>query len=147
MFEPVLRRFVRRGTLINSSAIMTLKASTFGGSRLAQTRIMYWKEIPVQVQAKDDQGAVSRQLHERFQQGVDAISMFDGSAGSDEYLDAWEWGPFSEFDGAAEDSADALVERLNSGFPQDFVARVRDLHRDGQRDPKPGAVDHWIGGG
>jgi hypothetical protein len=28
----------------------------------------------------------------------------------------------------------------------DFVARIRDLHNNGQRNPKPGAVDHWIGG-
>ena len=108
---------------------------------------MYWKEIPVQVQARDDRGVVSRQLDERFQQGVDAISMFDGSAGSDDYLDAWEWGAFSESDGTAEDSADALAERINSGFPLDFAARIRDLQRDGKRDPKPGAIDHWIEGG
>ena len=114
---------------------------------MAQARIMYWKEIPVQVQARDDQGVVSRQLDERFQQGVDAISMLDGSAGSDDYLDAWEWGAFSESDGTAKDSADALAERINSGFPSDFVARIRDMHRNGRRDPKPGAIDHWIEGG
>ena len=108
---------------------------------------MYWKEIPVQVQARDDRGVVSRQLDERFQQGVDAISMLDGSAGSDDYLDAWEWGEFSESDGTAADSADALAERINSGFPSDFAARIRDLQRDGKRDPKPGAIDHWIEGG
>ena len=108
---------------------------------------MYWKEIPVQVQARDDQGVVSRQLDERFQQGVDALSMFDGSAGSDDYLDAWEWGAFSESDGSAAESAGVLTDRINSGFPSDFVARIRDLHRDGQRNPKPGAVDHWIDSG
>ena len=108
---------------------------------------MYWKEIPVQVQARDDQGVVSRQLDERFQQGVDAISMLDGSAGSDDYLDAWEWGDFSESEGPAAESADALAERINSGFPSDFAARIRDLQRDGKRDPKPGAIDHWIEGG
>ena len=113
---------------------------------MAQVRIMYWKEIPVQVQARDDQGVVSRQLDERFQQGVDTLSMFDGSAGTDDYLDAWEWGPFSDSDGTAEDSADALVDRINTGFPSDFVARIRDLHRDGQRDPKPGTVDYWFEG-
>ena len=51
---------------------------------------MYWKEIPVQVQAEDESGRVSRQLDDRFQQGVDAVSMMDGSAGSDDYLMAWE---------------------------------------------------------
>ena len=66
---------------------------------MTQIRIMYWKEIPVQVQARDDSGVVSRQLHPRFQQGVDAVALFDGSAGADEYLMAWEWGQYTDADG------------------------------------------------
>ena len=105
---------------------------------------MYWKEIPVQVQAEDGSGVVSRQLDDRFQQGVDAISMFDGSAGSDDYLMAWEWGEFTEATGSPENIADILTDRINRGFPQDFVARIRELHLSGDRDPRPGAVDRWF---
>ena len=111
---------------------------------MAKVRTMYWKEIPVQVQALDDSGAVSRQLDDRFQEGVDAISMLDGSSGSDEYLDAWEWGEYAEVEGPAAEAAAALAERLNAGFPQDFVARIRDLHRTGDRNPRPGTADHWM---
>lgn len=110
---------------------------------MTQVRIMYWKEIPVQVQARDDSGVVSRQLDPRFQQGVDAISMFDGSAGADEYLMAWEWGEYADAEGTAAEAAAALAARLNRDFPADFVARVRDLHRQGRRDPTPGAIDRW----
>ena len=53
---------------------------------MAKVRVMYWKEIPVQVQAEDDTGQVSKPLHNRFQQGLDTISMFDGTSGSDDYL-------------------------------------------------------------
>ena len=105
---------------------------------------MYWKEIPVQVQAQDESGTVSRQLDCRFQQGVDAVAMFDGSMGTDEYLVAWEWGEFSEVDGTADEAAESVADRIDAGFPRDFVARIRDLHRDGRRDPSPGAIDHWI---
>ena len=104
---------------------------------------MYWKEIPVQVQARDESEAVSRQLDPRFQQGVDAISMMDGSAGADDYLMAWEWGEFEDAEGSASEAAEAAAARLNENFPDDFVSRIRDLHRDGRRDPTPGAVDHW----
>ncbi len=69
--------------------------------------------------------------------------MFDGSAGTDDYLMAWEWGDFQELCGSAEAAADEAVAALNCGFPQDFVARIRDLQRDGQRDTTPGAIDHW----
>ena len=110
---------------------------------MTQIRIMYWKEIPVQVQARDDDGVVSRQLDPRFQQGVDAVALFDGSAGADEYLMAWEWGEYTDAEGSATEAADALAARLNDNFPDDFVARIRDLHRQGRRDPTPGAIDHW----
>ena len=104
---------------------------------------MYWKEIPVQVQARDETQTVSRQLDPRFQQGVDAISMFDGSAGADEYLMAWEWGQYIDAEGTATEAADAVADRLNADFPADFVSRIRDLHRQRRRDPTPGAIDHW----
>ena len=86
---------------------------------------MYWQEVPVQVQ------------------GVDAISMVDGSSGTHAYLEAWEWGEYRDVEGSAEEAVSALAERLNEGFPRDFVARVRDPHLSGERDPRPGAVDHW----
>ena len=111
---------------------------------MAKVRLMYWKEVPVQVQAEDPDGQVSKQLDERFQHGVDTISMFDGSSNSDEYLMAWEWGQFREEEGSAEEVAGREVQRLNGGFPVDFVRRIRRLHSSGDRDPQPGAVDHWI---
>ncbi len=105
---------------------------------------MYWKEIPVQVQAEDDSGRASQPLDARFQEGADSIAMFDGSAGTDDYLDGWEWRDYGEVEGYASDAALRVAERFNSGFPSDFVVRVRDMHRDGRRDPSPGAVDHWL---
>ena len=110
---------------------------------MTQVRIMYWKEIPVQVQARDDSGTVSRQLDPRFQQGVDSVALFDGSAGADEYLMAWEWGEYADAEGTASEAADTLATHLNHNFPQDFVARIRQLHREGRRDSTPGAIDHW----
>ena len=105
---------------------------------------MYWKEIPAQVQAEDESGKASAPLAARFQEGIDAIAMFDGSAGTDDYLMAWEWRESGEVDGAPADAANMIAERFNSGFPLDFVARIRDLHKSGERDPSPGAVDDWL---
>jgi hypothetical protein len=114
---------------------------------MAKVRVMYWKEIPVQVQGVDESGPISIPLDDRFQKGVDAISMLDGSAGGDEYMEAWDWGVSLEVAGGAKEAAEATAERLNRDFPMDFVARIRDLHRSGHRDPRPGAIDHWSGDG
>ena len=112
---------------------------------MAKVRVMYWKEIPVQVQARDDDGgAASLPLDARFQEGVDVVSMMDGSSGGDDYLMAWKWGDYRDVAGTAAAAAAAAAARYNEGFPQDFVARIRDLERAGERDPRPGAVDHWL---
>jgi hypothetical protein len=111
---------------------------------MAKVRVMYWKEIPLQVQAEDESGQVSRPLDDRFQQGIDAVSMLDGSSGSDEYLMAWSWGEYAHIDGSAEEAARTVAERFNRGFPRDFVSRILALHRAGGRDPRPGAVDDWV---
>lgn len=107
---------------------------------------MYWKEIPVQVQAQDEKGQVSQPLDARFQEGVDAIAMLDGSAGTVSYLAGWEWGPYMEGHGTAKAAAAALAARYNASFPEDFANIIRDLHRSGRRDTKPGALDHLMTG-
>ena len=113
---------------------------------MAQVRVMYWKEIPVQVQAHDDGGSVSQPLDPRFQQTVDAIAMFDGSAGSDAYLDAWTWGPYRDLPGTAGEAASRLAEQYNTRFPDDLAAQIRDHARAGTRNPTPGALDSWLDG-
>ena len=123
---------------------MRLEGQAEGESQLARVRVMYWKEVPVQVQAVDDAGAVSKPLEPRFQEAADAIAMFDGSAGTDEYMMAWEWGAFEESDGPAEAAAEAAAKSINLGMPSDFVARIRDLHLSGERNPSPGAINHWL---
>ena len=47
-------------------------------------------------------------------------------------------------DGTPADAANMIAERFNNGFPLDFVARIRDLHNSGKRDPSPGAADGWL---
>ena len=114
---------------------------------MARVRVMYWKEIPVQVQAADGPEQVSKPLDDRFQEGVDAISMFDGSAGTDDYLMGWKWGEYFEVEGTVEEAAAMTAERYNTGFPSDFVARIRDLHNEGGRDTSLGAIDGWMSNG
>ena len=110
---------------------------------MTRVRVMYWKEIPVQVQAEDDNGRVSRQLEDRFQKAADAVAMKDGSEGTDEYLDAWEFGPYKEAEGVATDVAEQLGSKFEQ-MPFNFVQRIVKMQDDGTRVPKPGAIDHWV---
>ena len=110
----------------------------------SKVSILYWKEIPVQVKAEDDQTSVSLPLDHRFQEAADAVAMMDGSYGSDAYLDAWQWGEPTDSDLDADAAANQLASRINKGMPDDFVAGIRDLHDAGERVESPGAIDHWI---
>ena len=109
---------------------------------MTRVRIMYWKEIPVQVQAEDDNGRVSRQLDDRFQKAADAVAMRDGSEGTDEYLDAWEFGSYEEMDGSAKEMAEIVAVKLEM-MPADFVKTILKMQKDGTRNPTPGSIDHW----
>ena len=107
-------------------------------------RILYWKEIPIQVEASDGATKASRPLDSRFQEAADAIAMFDGSYGSDDYLDAWEWQHYAEYAGAPDEVASQVAAMFNSGMPADFVARIRDSITTDSRDPTPGAINSWL---
>ena len=109
-----------------------------------KVRLMYWKEIPVQVQATNDSETQSLPLDSRFQEAVDAISMMEGSYGSDEYLNAWEWGEYFEIPGTLDDVLKSVGDRYYKGMPRNFVARLRDLHKNGSRTPSAGSIDGWI---
>jgi len=111
---------------------------------MAKLRIMYWKEIPIQVQAEDESDTISKQLDGRFQEGIDAIAMEDGSAGTDDYLLGWEWGTYTLVDGTAEEVAQSTANRINDSMPQDFIYRIRKMQSDGTRNPSAGAIDHWL---
>ena len=106
--------------------------------------VLYWKEIPVQIKAENPNATVSLPLDSRFQEAADAVAMMDGSYGSDEYLDAWQWGQESDAELDPADAAKELADRINNGMPTDFVARIRDLDQNGKRNPNPGAIDRWV---
>jgi hypothetical protein len=78
-------------------------------------QILYWKDIPAQVRVLvPGKRALSRQLHERFQQEIDARAMSEGLAGTDEYLQQWHWGEKLERDLPPEELLDAIVRELEA---------------------------------
>ena len=110
---------------------------------MTRVRVMYWKEIPVLVQAEDADGRVSRQLEDRFQKAADMVAMQDGSEESDEYSDGWGFGPYEDGEGTATEAAEAVAVRLER-MPADFILKIIYMHQDGTREPVPGAIDHWV---
>ena len=109
---------------------------------MTRVRVLYWKEIPVQVQSEDENGRVSRPLQDRFQKAADRVAMSDGSYGTDAYLEAWEFGPYKKREEPAADAAECVARNLEL-IPDDFVTKIIKMQKDGSRNPLPGAIDHW----
>jgi hypothetical protein len=85
---------------------------------MAKYQVMFWRHIPAQVKAWDDEGEVKRVLPDRFQAAIDAYAMMDGSTEMDAYLEGWRWGDAQERPGTAKEVATALVKELDADNPR-----------------------------
>ena len=56
---------------------------------LADLTVIWWRDIPAQVTAKDGRRRAAVQLSERFQDAIDAAAMRAGLIGTDAYLEEW----------------------------------------------------------
>lgn len=79
---------------------------------MADYQILYWRDIPAQVRVYDGRKPLARELPPRFQVTIDRIAMQQGLAGSDEYLDQWQWSARQQRDGEPAALLDELVQEL-----------------------------------
>jgi hypothetical protein len=80
---------------------------------MARYRVLAWRDIPTQVQVTDDAGGgVNRKMAPWFMQEISRISMREGLAATDDYLDAFDWSEWTDREGSAEAAADAVETEL-----------------------------------
>ena len=85
---------------------------------MASYQVMFWKHIPSQVKAWDQDKEVKRMLPDYFQAAIDAFAMKDGATDMDAYLDGWNWGPVEERAGTPDDVMNELVDELTASHPR-----------------------------
>ena len=56
---------------------------------MPELTVIWWRDIPAQVTAKEGRRSARAQLAERFQEAIDAAAMRAGLIGTDEYLEQW----------------------------------------------------------
>ena len=84
---------------------------------MAKYKILYWKGIPSQVRATDENGRANRQLPQRFQEAIDEAAMALGKIGTDSYTNGFQWGEELEQSGTAKEVADAIAIELENKHP------------------------------
>jgi hypothetical protein len=101
----------------------------------ATLTVIWWRDIPAQVIAKDRRQAHKVVLHPRFQVAIDRAAMKAGKRAASDYIDEWrrESRPCGD---DLEAEANAEASRLEAAHPQavlkDLIEAggVADPHRD-----------------
>jgi hypothetical protein len=99
---------------------------------VTRIRVLYWRDIPVQVTAREGADEVTVPLTPRFQELVDAVAVQTGTTDSEAYLAGWHHGPEEERPGSAQEAAHAAADRLEAGYA-DLRARALGLSSDPSR--------------
>lgn len=90
---------------------------------MARYRVLSWDGIPAQLKVLEDgRRPLSVPLPDWFGQEIDRVAMQKGLAGSDAYLELWQWSPDVERPGSAEEVADAVVAEIEAEWAE---ARTR----------------------
>jgi hypothetical protein len=83
---------------------------------MASIQVLYWKDIPVQVRARDENGRASLSMPDRFQFAIDQAAMQAGLTGSDAYTDLFVWQNYEDRPGSAQEAVSVVVAELDSHY-------------------------------
>ncbi len=77
---------------------------------MREYQIMYWQDVPAQVRVFDGRKPISKVMPERFQKKIDRIAMAKDLAGTDAYLEHWQWTERRQWEG--DDDITQILESL-----------------------------------
>jgi hypothetical protein len=90
---------------------------------MPELTVIWWRDIPAQVTAKEGRSRASVSLEQRFQEAIDAAAMRAGLIGTDAYLEEWRRDTRT-----CGDDLDAEVaqeaEWLDAAYTDDVLARL-----------------------
>ena len=85
--------------------------------------VIWWRDIPAQVIAKDRRRASKVVLHPRFQVAIDKAAEKAGRKSMDDYIAEWRKEQRACGDNL-EDAANQEAERLEAEYTKDVLARL-----------------------
>ena len=91
---------------------------------MAKLTIVYWRDIPAQVIAKEKRTTAKRVLSERFEKAIDRAAMRSGARDTDAYLAEWRRGDAGPCGGDLEAEADLVAARLEAEYGDDRLAAL-----------------------
>jgi hypothetical protein len=83
---------------------------------MAKLTVVYWRDIPAQVIAKEKRNAAKLVLTERFEKAIDRAAMRSGARDTDAYLADWRRGEPATCGDDLDAEAAAMAARLEADF-------------------------------
>jgi hypothetical protein len=99
---------------------------------LPDLAVIYWRDLPAQVTARDDDTSVRVELSDRFQKAIDAAAMKAGLVGSDDYLEEWRRETRTCGADLERETAEEAA-RLEAEHPTEELRRL--IRSGGRREP------------
>ena len=90
---------------------------------MPELTVIWWRDIPAQVTAKDGRASARAQLSDRFQEAIDAAAMRAGLIGTDAYLGEWRR-EVRECGEGLEAEVTEEVAWLEAAYPDDTLERL-----------------------
>jgi hypothetical protein len=97
---------------------------------VAEAQVVFWRDIPAQVKARQAGQRAARVLTPRFQEAVDAAAMRAGLTETDGYLAEWRTSDWEERPGTPEAVVEQRAAELEAEYSDD---RLRALAENGGR--------------
>jgi hypothetical protein len=79
-----------------------------------ESQVVFWRDIPAQVRAREGSNRASRPLAQRFQVAIDEAAMRAGATGAQDYLDDWHTTEWQSHDGELQAVLDSVVFSLET---------------------------------
>jgi hypothetical protein len=99
---------------------------------MASLTVVYWRDIPAQVIAKQGRKSAKKMLSDRFQEAIDRAAMRSGAAGTDDYLEDWRRGEPTTVDGDLDQAARDLSQQIEQQWSDDALATL--VAADGHKE-------------
>ena len=90
---------------------------------MPELTVIWWRDIPAQVTAKEGRARAAGELPPRFQEAIDAAAMRAGLIGTDAYLEEWRREPRSCGDDLDAEVSQEL-EWLDAAYTDDVLDRL-----------------------
>ena len=91
---------------------------------MAKLTVIYWRDIPAQVVAKERRTSAKRQLTNRFEAAIDRSAMRAKMAAADDYIGEWRRSAPVDCGDDLEQVAEQAAQQLETDYSDDRLSRL-----------------------